>query len=296
MLLHGLSVSLARLCSSRRILWDDTSWWPCLWHLSAGAHSMSCLHHCRTGTRSGCCLTSLPLAVHPYTSGETRSWIYAMECSWAAPPGSTLTSIIMVPALPGILMVTSVMISDLASGSVSVYSPSMGLLSALVLWAILLWTAKQENLLYIPSSSGPERTVFDDTLPCFSLLPPDVVVTSDGTEFFIVTAYAFCLGGFFGVFFFWCWWLPPPLPWPLLAPRGTTSVRLWLLASVRALSRLGCNLWMTDSLEMIDAFAPIARFPIRRTIAPLMRLATFATTLAIITAATGPSFRQCVSR
>ena len=80
-------------------------------------------------------------------------------------------------------MVTSVMISDLLSGSVSVYSPSVGLLLALVLWDILLWTAKQENLLYVPSSSGPERTVFDDTLPCFSLSPPDVVVTSDGTEF-----------------------------------------------------------------------------------------------------------------
>ena len=87
-------------------------------------------------------------------------------------PGSTLTSIIMVPALPGILMVTSVMISDLLSGSVSVYSPSVGLPLALVLWDILLWTAKQENLLYVPSSSGPERTVFDDTLPCFSLSPP----------------------------------------------------------------------------------------------------------------------------
>ena len=82
----------------------------------------------------------------------------------------------------------------------------------------------------------------------------------------------------------------------IVAPRGTTSLRLWLLASVRALSHLGCNLWMTDSLEMIDAFAPIARLPISRTVALLMRLATFATTLAIITAATGPSFRQCVSR
>ena len=35
-------------------------------------------------------------------------------------PGSTLTSIIMVPALPGTLIVTSVIISDLSSGSVSV--------------------------------------------------------------------------------------------------------------------------------------------------------------------------------
>ena len=82
----------------------------------------------------------------------------------------------------------------------------------------------------------------------------------------------------------------------IVAPRGTTSRRLWLLALVRALSRLGCNLWTTDSFEMIDALAPIASFAIRRTVAPLMGLATFATTLAIITAATGPSFRQCVSR
>ena len=77
----------------------------------------------------------------------------------------------------------------------------------------------------------------------------------------------------------------------IVAPRGTTSRRLWLLASVRALSRLGCNLWTTDSFEMIDALAPIASFAIRGTVAPLMGLATFATTLAIITAATGPSFR-----
>ena len=129
-------------------------------------------------------------------------------------PGSTLTSIIMVPALPGILMVISVMISDLLSGSVSVYSPSKGLLLALVPWNILLCTAKQENLLYVSSSSGPDRTVFD-TLPWFSLSPPDVVAASDGTEFFIVTAYAFQFGSFFGVFFFWYWQLPPPLPWPL---------------------------------------------------------------------------------
>ena len=58
--------------------------------------------------------------------------------------------------------------------------------------------SKKTCCTYLPSS-GPERTVFDDTLPCFSLSPPDVVVTSDGTEFFIVTAYAFCFGGFFGV-------------------------------------------------------------------------------------------------
>ena len=82
----------------------------------------------------------------------------------------------------------------------------------------------------------------------------------------------------------------------IVAPRGTTSRWLWLLASVRALCRLGCNLGTTNSFEMIDAFAPIASFPICGTVAPFMRLATFATTLAIITVATGPSFRQCVSR
>ena len=81
----------------------------------------------------------------------------------------------------------------------------------------------------------------------------------------------------------------------IVAPRGTTSRRLWLLASVRALSCLG-YLWTTDSFEVIDALAPIASFAIRGTVAPLIGLATFATTLAIITAATGPSFRQCVSR
>ena len=52
-----------------------------------------------------------------------------------------------------------------------------------------------------------------------------------------------------------------------VAPCGTTSVRLWLLASVRALRRLGCNLGTTDSFKMIDALAPIASFPIRGTVA-----------------------------
>ena len=82
----------------------------------------------------------------------------------------------------------------------------------------------------------------------------------------------------------------------IVAPRGTSSVQLWLLASVRALCRLGCNLGMTNSFEMINTLTLIASFPICGTVAPLMRLATFATTLAIITAATGPSFQQCVSR
>ena len=82
----------------------------------------------------------------------------------------------------------------------------------------------------------------------------------------------------------------------IVTPRGTTSRRLWLLASVRALAPLGCNLWMTNGFEMIDAFAPIASFPIRGTVAPFMRFATVATMMASITAATGPSFRQCVRR
>ena len=131
-------------------------------------HSTSCLHHCRTGTHSGCCLTGPPFgspSLHKW-GNKVLNLCNGMQLGCA--PGSTLTSIIMVPALPGILMVISVMISDLLSGSVSVYSPSNGLLLALVLWDILLCTAKQENLLYVPSSSGPERTVFD-TLPCFSL-------------------------------------------------------------------------------------------------------------------------------
>ena len=80
-----------------------------------------------------------------------------------------------------------------------------------------------------------------------------------------------------------------------VAPRGTVSVWLWLLASVRALCRLGCNLGTTNCFEVINALTFIASFPIRGTVAPFMRLATFATMLAIITMATGPSFRQCVS-
>ena len=82
----------------------------------------------------------------------------------------------------------------------------------------------------------------------------------------------------------------------VIAPRGTMSLWVWLLASVRALCCLGCQLGMTNSFEMINTLALVASFPIRGAVASLMRFATFATTLAIITAATGPSFRQCVSR
>ena len=81
-----------------------------------------------------------------------------------------------------------------------------------------------------------------------------------------------------------------------VAPRGTMSLRVWLLASVRALRRLGCNLGTTNGFEMINTLTLITSFPICGTVALLMRFATFATTLAIITVATGPSFRQCVSR
>ena len=70
---------------------------------------MSCLHHCRIGTRCGCCLTSPPLAVHPYISEETKVLNLCNGMQLGCAPGSTLTSIIMVPAsLPGILMVMSV--------------------------------------------------------------------------------------------------------------------------------------------------------------------------------------------
>ena len=82
----------------------------------------------------------------------------------------------------------------------------------------------------------------------------------------------------------------------VVALCGTMSLWVWLLASVRALSCLGCNLGMTNSFEMINTLALVASFPIRGAVASLMRFATFAKTLAIITTATGPSFRQCVSR
>ena len=171
----------------------------------------------------------------------------------------------------------------------------MGLPLALVFWDILLWTAKQENLLYVPSSSGPDRTIFY-TLPCFSLSPPDVVVTSDGTEFFHRHCIRFLLRRLLWGLLLLMLLFATSFAMAAVAPRGTMSLRVWLLASVRALGHLGCNLGTTNGFKMIDAFAPIASFPIRRTVAPLMRLATFATTLAIITAATGPSSRQCMSR
>ena len=180
--------------------------------------------------------------------------------------------------------------------SVSIQPLCKGLLLALVLWDILLWTAKQENLLYIPSTSGPERTVFDDTLLWFSLSPPDVVVTPDGTEFLNVTAYAFCFGRLLWGLLLLVLTVATSFALATVAPRGTVSVQLWLLALVRALHRLGCNLGMTNSFEMINTLALVASFPICGAVASLMRFATFATTLAIVTTATGPSLRQCMSR
>ena len=52
----------------------------------------------------------------------------------------------------------------------------------------------------------------------------------------------------------------------------------------------------TNSFEMINTLALVASFPICGAVASLMRFATFATTLAIVTPATGLSFRQCMSR
>ena len=81
----------------------------------------------------------------------------------------------------------------------------------------------------------------------------------------------------------------------IVTPHGTMSLWLWFLASVRALHCLGCNLGMTNGFEMIDAFASIAGLPICGAVPSLMRFAKFATTMAIITAATGPSFSEGMS-
>ena len=75
-----------------------------------------------------------------------------------------------------------------------------------------------------------------------------------------------------------------------VAPCGAVSLQLWLLASMRPLRHLGCNLGMTHSLKMINNFAFVTVLPIHRAVTSLMRFATFATMMAIITAATGPSF------
>ena len=212
--------------------------------------------------------------------------------------GSTLTPIIIGVSslIPGILMVTSVMISDLLSGSVSVYSPIHGLI--LSIGALRHFTmnckARKPVVCTFLLQSWKDRLWWYITL------------------FLSLATRCSCYFWWDRVFHRHCIRiLLRRLLWGLLllvltvatsfalaivAPRGTTSRRLWLLALVRALCRLGCNLGMTNSFEMIDAFAPIASFPIHGTVAPFMRLATFATTLAIITAATGPSFRQCVSR
>ena len=175
----------------------------------------------------------------------------------------------------------------------SVYSPSKGLLLALVLWDILLWTAKQENLLYIPSSS-PERTVFDDTLPWFSLS------TRCSCYFWwdrVFECHCLCF------LLRWLLWrllllvlmVATSFALAIVAPRGTMSLGLWLLALVRALHRLGCNLRMTNGFEMIDAFASITGLPICGAVPSLMRFATFATMMAIITMATGSSFSEGMS-
>ena len=66
------------------------------------------------------------LAIHP-TQVRKQSLEFMQWNAARLRPRINLTSIIMVPALPGILMVTSVMISDLSSGSVSVIQPLRGL-------------------------------------------------------------------------------------------------------------------------------------------------------------------------
>ena len=172
-------------------------------------------------------------------------------------------------------MVTSVMISDLASGSVSVYSPSVGLLSALVLWAILLWTAKQEK----PVVRTFLFRSWKDRLWWYITLFLSLATRCSCYFWWDRVFHRHCIRILLRRLL-WCLLLfATSFAMAIVAPRGTTSLRLWLLASVRALSHLGCNLWTTDSLEMIDAFAPIARLPISRTVAPLVRLATFATTV-----------------
>ena len=84
------------------------------------------------------------------------------------------------------------------------FRPVIWISVSVQLWANLLLIAKQENLLYEPSSLSPNRTEFTNTLP-FS--PPDVALpASDGTKFCCLnaTSYVFCLCCgccFLGVFF-----------------------------------------------------------------------------------------------
>ena len=59
---------------------------------------------------------------------------------------------------------------------------------------------------------------------------------------------------------------------------------------MRALHCLGCNLGMTNGFEMINKLAFITGLPIHGAVALLMRFATFAMMVAIVTPATGPSF------
>ena len=107
----------------------------------SGAHTMSNLHHCRIQTCCECCLRHL-LFGRPFLhrwGNKILNLCNSIQLGCA--PGLTLTSVNMVPGFPGTLIVISVIISDLLSGSVSVYSLSTGLLLVLVLWAILLLTA-----------------------------------------------------------------------------------------------------------------------------------------------------------
>ena len=48
-------------------------------------------------------------------------------------------------------------------------------------------------------------------------------------------------------------------------------------------------------MKMINTFAFVTGLPIRGAVASLIRFATFATAIAIITAATGPSFSKGMS-
>ena len=55
-------------------------------------------------------------------------------------------------------------------------------------------------------------------------LPPDVVVTSDGTEFLNITAYAFCFGGFFGRLLLLVLTVATSFALATVAPCGTMSL------------------------------------------------------------------------
>ena len=121
MMLHGSLRYMVLGSPSHRLWLDDNFWRPSISLLLSGTYRKLGYCHCVTKTHCLLDLVLLPLVCQSYID-EERVLNLCNGMQFTSAPGSTLTSAIIVPALSRMLIAISVMISDLLSGSVSVYS------------------------------------------------------------------------------------------------------------------------------------------------------------------------------